>query len=135
MFRVIHSGMLTEHATEHELAARLAACCTFTYADHRDIMRNALRTFTGILDVWLVYSPSANTWRIVPREMGARTYDGEATHMFTIDGHKSEGEHAREIFAIVSNTTIPTCPGCKRPAHASESDDDHYHAGCRPEGA
>lgn len=27
---------------------------------------------------------------------------------------------------------IPHCPGCGKPAHASESDDDNYHAGCRP---
>lgn len=25
------------------------------------------------------------------------------------------------------------CPGCSLPTHASESDDDGYHAGCRPE--
>lgn len=27
---------------------------------------------------------------------------------------------------------VPTCPACKLPAHASDSDDDDYHAGCRP---
>ena len=27
---------------------------------------------------------------------------------------------------------IPTCPGCGKSAHASESDDDDYHEGCRP---
>lgn len=29
-------------------------------------------------------------------------------------------------------TEIPTCPGCQRPAHATETDDDGYHPGCRP---
>lgn len=24
------------------------------------------------------------------------------------------------------------CPGCGKPAHASETDDDGYHPGCRP---
>jgi len=27
---------------------------------------------------------------------------------------------------------VPKCPGCERPAHASETDDDGYHEGCRP---
>jgi len=29
------------------------------------------------------------------------------------------------------NLTIPLCPGCGEPAHATESDDDNYHEGCR----
>jgi len=28
---------------------------------------------------------------------------------------------------------LELCPGCGEPAHATESDDDGYHAGCRPD--
>lgn len=32
----------------------------------------------------------------------------------------------------VQGEQLPLCPGCGQPAHASESDDENYHAGCRP---
>ena len=28
---------------------------------------------------------------------------------------------------------IPKCPGCGLPGHATETDDDGYHPGCREE--
>lgn len=28
--------------------------------------------------------------------------------------------------------TLDRCPGCNQPAHASETDDEGYHPGCRP---
>lgn len=41
------------------------------------------------------------------------------------------GEVWHLVPIVDKDPTIPTCPGCKLPAHASDSDDDNYHEGCR----
>lgn len=49
--------------------------------------------------------------------------------VYALAAMTSRGRDGRACFSCAE---IATCPGCKRPAHATESDDDGYHPECRP---
>ena len=38
---------------------------------------------------------------------------------------------AETLCAVLNDDPPPICPGCGEPAHATESDDENYHEGCR----
>jgi len=40
--------------------------------------------------------------------------------------------HAWAVRECNLHEPVPTCPTCKLPAHATETDDDGFHEGCRP---
>lgn len=93
MATVKFNDITTEHETMLDLAARLAACCTFYYAEQREAAKKASQRFDGRVAVWLVYSFARNEWRL--ERPGAWIEDDEDFAVFTIDGHSSEGEASR----------------------------------------
>lgn len=111
MIKVQYNSLMTEHETAHEVAMRLAACCTFYYAEHRPL------TERGTVQVQLVYHPSANMWRLAAP--GAAIAVVEHVIPYTIDGGKSEAQTNRALLGLIATHT-PLVNNNPMPTHAGQ---------------
>lgn len=100
MTKVLFDTITTEHETTLEVAARLAACCTFYYAEQR-----SRADFRGVVDVVLVHMPDGDSWRLA--EPGSGVGAAERAYLFRIDGRSNEGASAREILRMIAPNTNP----------------------------
>lgn len=106
MAKVIHNGITTEHETAIELSARLAACCTFYFADTRDMMRKQGRTPGDLRVCWIVLDITADTWRVCDPQAWLEDHE-EVVDEYTINGRKSEGEIGRELLKLITTEGAP----------------------------
>ena len=111
----------------------------------RDLVLEATRAYND-----LVNSDGATpaAWDSVAADLeaAARLMAGDRVNFLLDRAHDARGNaryakrmiaHARMVVAArgcidTSAVTVERCPGCSGPAHASETDDDGYHLGCRP---
>lgn len=113
MIKILYSSLVTEHETTLEVAARLAACCTFFYAEQH----KRAHVINGCTVVQLVWHPDARMWRLA--EPGASIAVVETAIAYTIDGRKSEAQTQRAILGLIEEW-CPLVNTNPMPTHAGQ---------------